>query len=591
VRSQANDAAADLVVVGGKIATQDVHRSFTSAVAARDGRIVAIGSEAEALARGGRAKKVVDAGERTVIPGLTDSHMHFIREGWQYHAELRWDGIPTLAEALARLREQADRTPPSQWVRVVGSWSEFQFAERRAPTIEEINAAAPNVPALILHVYHDALLNRPGLAAQKIGPQTAPPPGGEITRDAQGNPTGLLIAKPTAPILYAAVAALPKLARAEQVNSTLHFARELNRLGLTGVVDAGGGSQFYPDDYEVVTELARTGQLTLRVAYNLFPQRPGHELEDFTLWAGRHSPGEGDEMFRINGMGETLVFTAADYENFQEARPELDPSMEGQLTDVVRFLVQHRWPFRLHASYNESIERFLNVFEEVNDRDPLSQVRWYFDHAETISDRSLDRVHKLGGGVAVQDRMAFQGEHFVERYGESAAADAPPIAKMLSKGIPVSGGTDATRVASYNPWVALHWLITGKTVGGAELAKPTNRLSRMEALRMMTVNSAWFSAEEGTKGSLEVGQRADLAILSDDYFSIPEESIPGIESLLTVVGGRIVYAAGPFAPESPPPLPAVIPSWSPVAVWGGSARPSRGVRPGRPTPDQRPRGG
>lgn len=559
-------SSADLVVVNGRVATQDPRRSFTDAVAVRDGKVVAVGSDATSLARGGRASKVLDAGGRTVIPGLTDSHMHFVREGLQYHAELRWDGIRTLKEALERLRQQAARTPPTAWVRVVGGWSEFQFAERRVPTIEEINAAAPDTPALVLHMYHDATLNARGLAAQLINAETDPSPAGEIEHDGEGNPTGRLVAKPAATLLYAAVAAMPKLARAEQVNSTLHFARELNRLGLTSVVDAGGGSQAFPDDYAVVADLVRAGQLTLRVAYNLYPQRPGHEQEDFALWASSHAPGEGGEMFHLNGAGEMLVYPGADYENFAEPRPELGPRMEGELVDVVRFLVQRRWAFRLHATYNESIERFLNVFEEVNDQDPLNQVRWFFDHAETISDRSLDRVRRLGGGIAIQDRIAFQGEPFAQRYGEAAALRAPPIGAILAKGIPVSGGTDATRVASYNPWVALWWMVTGRTLGGAALLAPSNRLDRMEALRMMTVNGAWFSGEEGSKGSLEVGRKADLAILSADYFSVPEEEIPRIESLLTLVGGKVVYAAEPFAREGPPPLPDVIPSWSPLAL-------------------------
>jgi predicted amidohydrolase YtcJ len=569
----------DLVLVNGNVATQDARRSLTTALAVREGRIVAVGSEAEEFAKGGRAAKVIDAAGRTVIPGLTDTHLHFIREGLQYHAELRWDGVPTLREALDRLRVQAARTPAGAWVRVVGGWSEFQFEERRVPTQAELNAASANVPALVLHVYHDAMLNPAGLTQQAIGPSTLPPAYGEIEHDAAGTPTGSLVAKPNATILYGAVAGMPKLARAEQVNSTLHFGREMNRLGVTSVVDAGGGSQLFPDDYSVISEVARTGQLTVRVSYNLYPQRPGHELEDFTQWAKTHSPGEGDAMLRINGAGENLVYTGADYENFQEERPHLDPQMESQLGAVVRFLVQHRWPFRLHASYDESIERFLNVFEEVNDQYPMRDLRWFFDHAETISDKNLDRVHQLGGGIAVQDRIAFQGEQFVRRYGAAAAAEAPPIAKMIAKGIPTSGGTDATRVASYNPWVSIQWMIEGKTLGGETLAKSSNLLSRMEALRMMTANSPWFSWEEGTKGSLEVGRAADFAVLSADYFSVPVEQIRRIESVLTVVGGRVVYAAGPFAREAPPPLPAIIPTWSPTAFWGSGAASSTGGNP------------
>ncbi len=574
---------ADLVVVNGKIATLDGRGSFVDAVAIRAGRVVALGSEAQEIARGSNAAQTIDVGGRTVIPGLSDTHMHFVREGRHFLAELRWEGLPTLAEALERLRQQALRTPPGQWVRVVGGWSEYQFAERRVPTPTEIAQASPARPTLVLHTYQDATLNPSGLAAQGIGPGTVPVPGGTIERGPDGALTGRLLATPSAPILYAAVAALPTLSTEQQVVSTIHYARELNRFGLTSVVDAGGGSQAYPSDYAVASGIAQRGDLTVRVAYNLFTQRPGHELEDYQLWARTHAPNEGDAMFHINGAGEMLVYSGADYENFAQPRPVFEPRMEAELRDVIRFLVQHRWPFRLHATYGESIERFLNVFDEVNDRDPFGGLRWWFDHAETISDHDLDRVHKLGGGISIQDRIAFQGEYCLKRYGEAIARDAPPIAKILAKGIPLGGGTDATRVASYNPWVNLEWLVTGRTVGGTVLGRPENHLPRLQALRSVTSDAAWFSSEEGTKGSLEVGRWGDLAVLSSDYFTVPEDEIHRIESLLTVVGGRVVFATGPFAAHAPPPPPPIIPAWSPVAVYGRDASSPADSAP-RPAP-------
>ncbi len=562
--------AVDLVLVRGRIALPRRAGTFTDAIAISGGRVRALGPDAAALAEGGRASKVIDLGGRTVIPGLSDNHLHFIREGRHFLAELRWDGVTSLAEALDRFRQQAARTPAGTWLRVVGGWSEYQFAEGRLPTADELRAAAPGAPALLLHYYHDAFLNPPALASRKIGPTTAPPPGGEIEHDTAGNPTGYLVAKPAATILYQAIAAIPVLSHAEQVASTLRYMREMNRLGVTSVIDAGGGSQFYPEDYAAVFEVARAGRLTVRTSYFLFPQRPDHELEDFELWTRTHRVGEGDDVLRLTGGGETLVTSGNDYENFTEARPTLDPKMEGQLRDVVRLLVAQRWPFRIHATYGESIERFLNVFEEVNDATPFGGLRWYFDHAETIFEKDLDRVKKLGGGIAIQDRMAFQGEHFVDRYGESAAEDAPPIAKIRSKGIPISGGTDGTRVASYNPWVALFWLVTGRTVGGRALAKSANRLDRWDALSLMTRESAWFSGDEGRKGSLELGELADLAVLSADYFSVPEGEIPRIESVLTVLGGAVVHASGPYRQESPPEPPEPAPAWSPVSQWGGA---------------------
>jgi predicted amidohydrolase YtcJ len=550
----------------------DPQSSFAEAVAISDGKFVRVGSNVDVLQLRGPATKVVDLAGKTAIPGLNDSHLHVIRGGLNYNLELRWDGVPSLADALRMLKEQAARTPAPQWVRVVGGWSEFQFAERRLPTLEEINEVAPETPVFILHLYCQAMLNRAALKAVGYDKNSPNPPGGEIQRDKNGNPTGLLIARPNATILYATLAKGPKLPLEYQYNSTKHFMRELNRLGLTSCIDAGGGYQNFPEDYQVINELHQRGEMTLRIAYNLFTQKPQKEKEDFARWIRESKPGAGDDMYRLNGAGEMLVYSAADFEDFLEPRPDLPGRLETDLEDVVALLASNRWPFRLHATYDESITRFLNVFEKVNREYPFAGLRWFFDHAETISDRNIDRVRALGGGIAIQHRMAFQGEYFAARYGKEAAAHTPPIAKMRKAGLPIAAGTDATRVANYNPWNSLYWLVTGKTVGGFELYPEENRVERMEALRLYTVGSAWFSSDESKKGSVAVGQLADIVVLPEDYFSIPEERIKGLHSVLTILGGKPVYADGDFSDLSPPPLP-VMPDWSPVKNFGGYGAP------------------
>ncbi len=560
----------ELILHNGAVTTLDREHPQVSAVSIAGGRIVAAGGE-ELLKTAGKTTQRIDLRGRRVIPGLNDSHIHVIRGGLNYNMELRWDGVPSLADALAMLREQARRTPPPQWVRVIGGWTEFQFAERHMPTLEEINQVAPDTPVFILHLYDRALVNGAALRALGYARETPDPPGGQIQRDHTGNPTGLLIAKPNALILYASLAKGPKLAYSDQVNSTRQFMRELNRLGLTSTIDAGGGFQNYPDDYKVIDDLAGKGELTLRIAYNLFTQHPKAELADFSQWVTMTSPGKGDDFYRMNGAGEMLVFSAADFEDFLEPRPDLPPIMEKELSQVVRLLVQNRWPFRLHATYDESISRFLDVFEGVDRDVPFKGLRWFFDHAETVTPRNLERVKALGGGIAIQDRMAFQGEYFRERYGIAAAEHTPPVRRMLEMEIPVGVGTDATRVSSYNPWVSLYWLVTGRTVGRTQLYPEANRLERMEALRLYTIGSSWFSGEEGKKGMLSPGQLADLAVLSADYFTIPEEEIKGIESVLTIIGGKVVYGSEEFASLAPPPLP-VSPDWSPVGTYGGYHR-------------------
>lgn len=511
-----------------------------------------------------------------------------IRGGLNFNMELRWDGVRSLADAMDMLRRQVTITPAPQWVRVVGGFTEQQFVERHLPTIDEINAVAPDTPVFLLHLYDRALLNAAALRAVGYTKDTPEPPGGEITRDASGNPSGLLLAKPNAQILYATLAKGPKLPFDYQLNSTRHFMRELNRLGVTGVIDAGGGFQNYPDDYAVIQRLADEGQMTVRLAYNLFTQKPKHEKADFLKWTSSVKYKQGDDYFRHNGAGEMLVFSAADFEDFRQPRPDMPPEMEAELEEVVRILAQNRWPWRLHATYDETISRALDVFEKVNHDTPLAGLNWFFDHAETISEKSIDRIAALGGGIAVQHRMAYQGEYFVERYGAAAAEATPPIARMLEKGVKVSAGTDATRVASYNPWVSLAWMITGKTVGGMRLYPRRNCLDRETALRMWTEKVAWFSNEAGERGRIEPGQFADLIVPDKDFFVCAEDEISFLTSELTMVGGRIVYGAGDFSPLDDNPLPPAMPDWSPVrsfkgyAAWGepeGAGRNSLQNRP------------
>lgn len=558
----------DLIVYNARITTLDPARPAATALAVAGGGIRAIGTDAEILALAGDATRIVDAGGRRMIPGLNDSHTHLIRGGLNYNLELRWDGVRSLADAMAMLKAQVARTPAPQWVRVVGGFSEHQFVEKRLPTLDEINLAAPDTPVFILHLYDRALLNRAALRAVGYTRDSQDPPGGRIERDKAGNPTGLLLAKPNALILYATLAAGPKLPEAYQRNSTRHFMRELNRLGVTSVIDAGGGFQNFPDDYAIVRALHADDQLTVRIAYNLFTQNRGGEREDFERWSRMLSPREGDAMLRHNGAGEMLVFSAADFEDFREPRPELPESLESQLEDVVHLLATRRWPFRIHATYDESIGRILDVYERVNRDVPFDGLHWIVDHAETISERNIERVRALGGGIAIQHRMAYQGEYFVERYGRAALARTPPVRRMLDAGVPVGAGTDATRVASYNPWVALYWLVTGRTVGGMAMYADDNILEREEALRLWTRGSAWFSDEEARKGMLAPGQYADFALLSADFFRVPDIEIQNITSVLTVVGGRIVHGDGTFAPLAPS-LPPPMPDWSPVRHHGG----------------------
>jgi len=572
VETRRPNMTVDIIYYNGKFKGYGTFDKNITAAAISKGRFLKFGTDTEILAIKNNSTQLIDLNNRIIIPGLNDSHIHLIRGGLSFNMELRWDGVKSLGLALSMLKEQALKTPPPQWVRVVGGWTEFQFKERRMPTLEEINAVSKDTPVFILHLYDCALLNKAALRAIGYDKNTKESPGTKIARDAEGNPTGMLIADPNAIILYSTLAMGPKLSVVDQKNSSLHFMRELNRLGVTSVCDAGGGFQRFPDDYEVIEQLASENKLTVRIAYNLFTQRPNHELEDFQLWTKTTEYQQGNEFLHHNGAGEMLVFSAADFEDFIKPRPDLSNEMEQQLEPVIRLLAENRWPFRLHATYNESITRALSVYEKINKEIPLEGLNWFFDHAETITEHSLERVKRLGGGIAMQNRMAFQGEYFVERYGKTAALQSPPIKKALEIGIPIGMGTDATRVSSYNPWLCLYWLTTGKTVGGLKIYSDDNILSREKALELYTRGSAWFSKEQEKKGSFLENQFADFAVLSKDYFKISEEEIKDLYSVMTVVSGRVVHASDEFLSLNPS-LPPVSPDWSPIkynGTYGGN---------------------
>lgn len=573
-------ASADMVLTGGKIFTGDPWQPFVQALAVKGGRILATGSNTEIAAFRGPATRVIDAGGRTVIPGLNDSHLHAVRGGRFYASELRWDGLTSLARGLDMIAEAARRTPSGQWVRVVGGFSPYQFAEKRMPTREELDRVAPNTPVFVMLLYSQGLMNKAGLDALGITPETKAPKGTRYEVGADGELTGRLLCEPYPNILYQTIAQLPPLSEADQAVSTRHWYKELNRHGLTSAIDAGGGGHLFPRDYTGSQALAAGGPMPLRVSYYLFPQRPGYELEDFKAWGEEYDVGTNSAQtpngFVLEGGGELLAFKASDYENFLADRPDFTETegWDKDLYDVVQYLVANRWPFRIHATYDQSIRAMMDVFERIHrdeiiaGRPGFTGLRWAFDHAETVKPDTIKRLKRLDGSVALQGRMAYGGEYFMERYGREATLNCPPVQTLLKERVPVGLGTDGTRVASYHPWSALYWITTGRTLGGTEVLGEHQRLNRAHALSLYTSGSAYFSGEERLKGRLVPGQYADFAVLSEDYFTVPDERLRAIESVLTVTDGQPVYGADAFA-DMDPALPVLTPDWSPVHAFGG----------------------
>ncbi|MEM8885675.1 MAG: amidohydrolase family protein, partial [Planctomycetota bacterium] len=289
-------------------------------------------------------------------------------------------------------------------------------------------------------------------------------------------------------------------------------------------------------------------------------------------WTRNHKPNEGSDFLYLTGAGENICWAAYDYEIFHDARPDIDRNAEEVQQPIVDVLAEAGWATRQHMTYDETITRLLGTYENARrkvsgriDQGP----RMLVDHAETIGERNLERIARMNAGIAVQNRIIYQAEDFVRRYGPDALSKAPPLRRMLDMGIPVAGGTDATRVSSHNPWLSLAWMTTGKSLGGLQMYGDNNLLTREESLRTWTRGSAWSTGHDKVKGAIQKGQFADFIVLDRDFFSVPDREIGALRSVLTAVGGEIVYADAAFKSHDPKPLPPVSPDWSPVQVYGG----------------------
>lgn len=567
----AQAGAADLVLLNGRITTMDTARPEATALAARGGTFMAVGSDDEIRGLVGPFTQVIDARGQRVIPGLNDSHTHAIRGAVNYNLEVRWDGVDSLEEALHLLRQQAERTPDGQFIRVAGGFSEFQFKEKRLPTVAELDAVAPNHPVLIHHLYKLTLLNTKAVEWYGYDKAGHPEyPGGIIEKDAGGNATGRLLAAPSGLVMYKTLAAAPKLSIRDQINSSLQYFDVLNALGITSVSDAGGGGMEFPDadPYKVIRWLYDQGLLTTRIGYHSFPQHKGKELSDYRTWTAATRAGSGDDMLKLVGAGENLAWASYDYEIFADARPDIDKGAEDYQRQVMTVLGEGGWPFRQHITYDETGDRLLPVYEDVAKGAGLTP-GWFVDHVETFSQKNLERIAALGGGIALQNRVQFQAEDFVANYGADALKSTPNFRMILDLGVPVGGGTDATRVTSFNPWYSIQWMTTGLSRGGIRMYDDANLLSREEALRLWTTGSAWFTGDAGKKGAITPGQLADFAVLDRDYFSVTDAEIAKLKSELTVVGGEVVYGDGAFARDDLKHIPAVSPDWSPVILQQG----------------------
>ncbi len=511
----------DTILINGKILTVDAQFSVRQALAIRDDKILAVGSNAEVRKQAGPKTRVIDLQGRTVIPGLIDSHIHGIRAGQTFGTEVNWVGATSIAEAMRRIHEAALTKPPRSWLIVAGGWVPEQFKEKRRPTQADLLAAAPHNPVYIQLGYDWEVMTPAGFKAMGIQSESDLPRPGKFEMDANGNPTGVIEDGGGFDVAIALFDKLPHPTFDEQVEGTRRFFRELNRLGVTAFGDPGGNN-LNPENYQPLFKVWRQRQMTVRVAYSLCGPTPGKEFEELKSLTQMLPQGFGDEVLKFNGIGERVTWGMNNNDH---------PTAESQekYYQVLRWAAQNGLTVTMHWPNDSSADLLLSIYERVNAEFPVGDLRWSIAHLTAASPEHLRRMKAMGVGWTIQ------------------RPEAAALENAKELGVAMGAGTDAHRVASYNPFTTFKWLLVDSKNSGSVRRTPGQTPTREDALRAYTIGSAWFSFDENKRGSLEPGKLADLAVLNTDYMTAPLDQIESIESLLTMVGGKVVYGAGPYA--------------------------------------------
>lgn len=534
--------APNFVFYNGKVVTLDPKSSIVSAIAVTGDSIVAVGDDATVRALAGPDTRSVDLGGRTVIPGLIDSHLHAIRAGVTHRSEVDWSTVKSLDEGLQKIAAHA-KARPGEWVLVAGGWHMTQLKEQRAPTSEELARVGGDNPVYVQHMYDFAVLNPKGMERLAINKESKIPPAGKVVLDDKGEPTGQIDGDLAT--LSALFGRTVKPDFAEQVAGTRAFFNHLASVGLTGVIDPAGGGMS-PDAYQPLFQLWQRGELPIRISF-FFNGRPGNEIADLKQYALMLPRNFGDDWMKALGLGEVMVWGFHDGALGRSPNFKPRPGAADTLREIANWAAARGLRIQMHATMDTTATQILDIFEEADAKNSIKDLRWVIAHLEDASPRSLDRMKKLGMGYLVQNRTLFEGDRWPKFVAPEVVKRAPPVLEALERGVAVGAGTDGTRVSTHAPFQTLQWMLDGKTARGVALRAKEHTPNREQALRMHTLGSAWFSADEDKRGSLETGKWADLLILDQDYFAIPEDRIATIRPLLTMVGGRISYAAAPYA--------------------------------------------
>lgn len=539
------DLSPDLILSQGRIFTLDAENTIAQAVAVKDGRILAVGGNAEIEALAGPGTQRLVLGGRAVIPGFFDSHNHLLEVGTKL-SQIRLDECQSPEEMMERVRERASVTPPGEWI-IGQGWNEGNFPGGRLPTRHDIDPATSEHPVVLRRFFNVDVVNSYALRLAGITRHTPDPEGGRIERDADGEPNGLLRA--SAKALVERLIPRPTL---EQMKQSLRLAcQEMHRFGITSVIEPG----LRPEEIRAYQSLYRDGELSLRV--NLMPSWHGflddeeeEQLDYRARELGIYS-GLGDEWLRIGALkmaidGGTTPHTAYMYEPY-EGETEVLAFHRLKVDALHRYFRTAQelgWDVGIHCCGDHAQDLAADTFAQVAREVPRPDARHSIIHAYFPTPKALAQMAEYHIAAVLQPTFIYwEGDLLFRDVGERRAQNYKPARQYLDHGIVVTASSDVTSTVSANPFIALYALVTRKNRLG-QLIAPQEAISREEALRAYTVAGTWLTREEHLKGTIEVGKLADLAVLDRNYFTVSDEEIKDIQVEMTIVGGQIMWKRG-----------------------------------------------
>ena len=527
----------DAVFYNGKVVTIDPEYHVSEAFAVKNGRFLAVGSSAEVQALAGPDSQMVDLDGHAVVPGLMDNHNH------QYHVALLTQrgvdikNIGSLSEMLQRLQQAASTAAPGETIYTTMGWSAGDFPERRGPSREELDAVGPNNPVVVYAARSRLHINSAALNVLGINRDSTSIPRIIINKDENGEPTGLITGQ-SAAVLNLSARVVPPPSLDEKKVIIKQVQAQQHAMGLTGIRDL----QLYPDVMRAYFDLWLEGGLTMRVSMGLELNAGEEDQIEAMLAPWGVGPGFGDEWLRLDGIAE--------YNPGDQVR---EPYSNGDGTDIgtlrlpeadfiqaIRLMNHYGWRPAIHVAGDRTLDLVLDAYEAADRDRSIKDKRWIVEHIVLVHDDQLERMKRLGVMVSAQFQPYRRAGNMVRRWGQTRTEHAMRIRDLLDSGIIVSGGSDWPGSPN-NPFINIYYYVTRDTLDLGPVGVE-QKISRQEAIKVMSLNNAYLTYEEHLKGSIEPGKLADFLILSHDILSVPEQQIRDIYPLATYVGGRNVYS-------------------------------------------------